>query len=345
MIKLDDFVINEIVPNLAEDSLGFLELGGRKAFHSQGFYGQGMVCAVVDTGVNPDHPELKGRVLKGKSFCSYTTSTNDDHGHGTHVAGSIAGLNVGHAPQGEILPVKVLSGGGFGNEEDIIKALEWLDTWRHPITGERVDMVNMSLSNTESGWSEFMQRFQDAVDTLVEHGTIVFCSAGNTGKEQVRYPAGFDSVVTVGAVDFNKDIAMFSTQGNHVDICQVGVNVISAWFKGGYAVMSGTSMSTPNGVGVGMLIGCKYKALFDVPMPEPVFYEVVKFNTKDLGIEGVDKVYGAGFFTLQPLELSIWLINGSKTMVVNGENKEMDVPAEIEDGRFDIPFRYIGREI
>lgn len=108
--------------------------------------------------------------------------------------------------------------------------------------------------------------------------------------------------------------------------------------------MSGTSMSTPMSCGVAMLMGSKYKALFSKAMPEPLFYEMVKFNTKDLGIEGVDKIYGAGFFTLQPLELNIWLINGSKTMVVNGANKEMDVPAEIENGRFDIPFRYIGQE-
>lgn len=341
-VKLDDYIIDNLLNELPEDALGFLELGGRKAFHSQGFYGQGMVCAVIDTGVNSEHPELKGKVLAGKSFVDYTTSTMDDGGHGTHVAGTIVGTNCGSAPKGEILPVKVLAGDGDGNLKDIIDACNWVDTWRHPKTGKRVDIVSMSLSAPASGWSNDLALFEAAINKLSEHGTIVFCSAGNTGTYEVRYPAGFDAVIAVGAVDFNKNIAMFSTKGEHVDICQVGVNVISAWYKGGYAEMSGTSMSTPMSSGIAMLLGCKYKQMFNATMSQVLFYETIKFNTKDLGIQGIDKIYGAGFFTLQPLELDIWLRDQSNIMTVNGKNITMDVPAKIEQGRFDIPFRYIG---
>lgn len=343
---LDDFKVDKILTELKQDDLKFLNLSGRKTFHSQGFYGQGIIVAVVDTGVN-EHNELKGRILKGKNFCKYRNSSNtsDDNGHGTHVAGSIAGANVGIAPKAQILPVKVLSGDGDGNIKDIIKALKWAKKYKHE-DGRKVSIVSMSLStNGKRESSKTMNEFHQAIKDLVNDNIAVICSAGNTYIEEKRYPAAYDEVICVGAVDINKQKAMFSTTGNHVDVCQVGVDVISCDYqnKNGYRVLSGTSMSTPIVSGIAALIACKYKEQFGKPISEEFLWKLLRFNTKDIGIKGVDKLYGAGFCTLQPLELCIEIQKDNKIAVVNGENVELETPATIDNGHFLIPARFFAQ--
>lgn len=345
MIKLDNFTIEQVAESLEEDDLKFLNLSGRKAFYSQRIYGQDIIVAVIDTGVNSEHPELNGRVLKGRNFCNYRSreDTRDDNGHGTHVAGSIAGTNVGIAPKAEILPVKVLDGSGGGSIDNIIEALRWIKNYKNP-DGRKVSIVSMSLSTDgkREGKTE-INEFHKAIKELVDSNIAVICSAGNTAKDQIRYPAAFDEVVCVGAVDITKNRAMFSTIGNHVDVCQVGVYVISAWYKGGYAALSGTSMSTPLVSGIAALIACKYKKLFKKDIPEPLLYEMLKFNTKDIGVPGIDKEYGAGFCTLQPLQADIWVQNDNVNIVVNKKTKTMDVaPQILPPGRFVVPFRFVG---
>lgn len=344
MEKLLDFTIDRQLVELGEDSLKFLDMSGRKAFHSQGIYGQGIIVAVVDSGVNKNHPELKGKVLKGRNYCSYKGKydTDDDNGHGTHVAGTIAGEKCGIAPKAEILPVKVLDGGGNGYISDITEALKWIKNYKHK-DGRKVKIVSMSLSTPNiSRFKEEIEDLHDAIKDLVENDIAVICSAGNTGKEQKRFPASFDEVICVGAVDIYKRKAMFSTIGSHVDVCQIGVDVISAWHKGGYASFSGTSMSTPIVSGIAALLACKYKELFGENIPEDYLWKQLKTNVKDLGIPGVDKEYGTGFCTLQPLTAHIEMQHNSNILKVNGEYVEMDRPITIENGRFMVPIRFLG---
>jgi len=328
------------------DEFQFLDLTGRRAYWSQGFYGQGEVAAVVDTGVSP-HEEFGDRLLPGRNFTKDfggdPDNTTDVMGHGTHCAGTIAGKNVGMAPKAEILPIKVLGGTrGEGTWDDIIAGLEYLKVWRHPKTNQKVSVVSMSLSSDGRGISSSqIQRLNQAVQDLVDMDIAIFCSMGNTGGYSLRYPASLDPVIAVGAVDIEKKAAYFTTTGDHVDICSIGVNVLSACHKGGYCKMSGTSMSTPMSAGNALQIANKYKETFDKRIKEPLLYDLVKFNTKDLGIKGVDKTHGAGFFTLQPLEVELWMMNNEKNVVVNGETIEMETPAKIEEGRFLIPIRYI----
>lgn len=347
MFKLDDFMVESVVQKPFEDAFNFLDLSGRKLFYNQGYHGQGVIVAVVDTGVNLNHPELQGKVLQGRNFCSYNkeTWTGDDHGHGTHVAGTIAGEKCGIAPKAKILPVKVLDGGGYGSDKAVIDACKWLKDWKDE-KGNRVDIVSMSLSTTKSEIGSLLEEFRQAIKALVDSGIAVIVSSGNTGDQSIRYPSYFEEPITVGAVDVQKNLAYFSTRGKQVDVCQVGVNVLSAWYQGRYAYMSGTSMSTPIVSGIAALLISKYKALFGKPMPEPVIYESLKLNTTDLGIPGTDIEYGAGFCTLnQRLMTEIKFKQGSQEIWVNGQKVISDAPVSVLNDRTMVPLRIFGENL
>lgn len=318
------------------DDLKFLEYTGRKAFYSQGYYGQNTVCAVIDSGVSP-HIEFEDRILEGRNTLqSYNNKTKwqDDRGHGTHVASSIAGKNVGIAPQAKILPVKVLDAtGGTNRVMDIIDGIIWARNWRSE-KGEQVDVISMSLSGTKASFGNYLDRFESEINKCVEEGIAVICSMGNTGINEVRVPAGFENVIAVGAVDIEKKQAKFTTIGDHVDVCQVGVDVIGANYTGGYVSLSGTSMSTPIVSGIACLLACRHKIKFRERITERKLYEQLKMNTKDLGIKGVDRIYGVGFCTLQPLNMTIETEVDSNIVKFNGEPITVDVPSRIENGRF-----------
>jgi len=113
VIKLHEFNVNQTLRELNPTDISFLNLSGYKCYHTQGINGQNTTIAVIDTGVSP-HIELRGKLLQGRSFVDYTRRPFDDNGHGTHVAGTIAGANVGAAPGAQILPVKVLDADGNG---------------------------------------------------------------------------------------------------------------------------------------------------------------------------------------------------------------------------------------
>jgi len=137
-----------------------------------------------------------------------------------------------------------------------------------------------------------LNNLQTEISKLCKDGILVVCSAGNTGITELRYPGAYDEVVCVGAVDVQKKQANFTTQGNQVDVCQVGIDVISAYYEGGYIALSGTSMSTPIISGIACLLACQHKQKFKERISETKLYEALKMNTKDLGIKGVDKIYG-----------------------------------------------------
>lgn len=203
---------------------------------SQGGFGP---IAIIDSGIMPSQADLNGQVLSGYNFVSDTTDTNDDNGHGTHVAGIVSAAtnnatgvsSIGF--RGSLLPVKVLDSTGAGNYGDVASGIIFA-------TDNGAKIINLSLGGSSSS-----RTLHDAVKYALSRGVVVVAAAGNNGNSTAVYPAAYPGVIAVTASDQNDNLASFSSYGSHVYISAPGVNVISTYNTGGYATMSGTSMSTP----------------------------------------------------------------------------------------------------
>jgi subtilisin len=207
--------------------------------------GAGVRVAVVDTGIDRDHPDLQANIAGGVNFVarSWTkpadpNAWDDDNGHGSHVAGIIAAVDndigvIGVAPEASLYAVKVLDKTGRGYLSDIAAGLEWC-------ADNGIDIANMSL-----GTDTDVQSFHDACDAAADAGVILVAAAGNDGKD-VDYPGAYSSVLAVAATDDNDNVASWSSPGPQVAIAAPGVSVYSTWKGGGYNTISGTSMATPH---------------------------------------------------------------------------------------------------
>lgn len=217
--------------------------------------GDGIKVAVVDTGVNPNHPDLAGQVLPGKDMVNHDDDPMDDHGHGTHVAGTIAAVAnnfvgvAGVAPHARIIPVKVLAANGSGTNDTIAEGI--LEAAK---LGAKV--INMSLGGPDNS-----QTLDAAIQQVERQGVIVVCAAGNDNVNTPFYPAANDGVIGVAAVDPANRKASFSNYGDYIDVAAPGTNIVSTGFQGGYVKMSGTSMASPHVAGAVAVLLSKYPAL------------------------------------------------------------------------------------
>lgn len=246
--------------------------------------------AIVDTGISADHPDLKANLQGGYNAIDPSKSWNDDNGHGSHVAGTVAALNnaigvVGVAPLADLYAVKVLNRRGSGFLSDVIEGIQW-----SVANGMRV--VNMSL-----GTSSDVQSFHDAVIAAYNAGVVVVAAAGNSGSA-VGYPAAYPEVIAVSATDSNNNLASFSSRGPEVDLAAPGVSVYSTYKGTGYATMSGTSMAAPHVTGSAALVlntpvGA-YDADADGVWDPAEVQQKLQDRAVDLGDSGYDTLYGWG---------------------------------------------------
>ncbi len=210
--------------------------------------------AIIDTGINLSHPDLKANIKGGFSAVNYTKSYNDDNGHGTHVAGIVAALDnsfgvVGVGPKIDLYAVKVLNRNGSGYLSDIIEGLDWVIQQKKTYGGDWV--INMSF-----GTPTYSQTFAEAIKRVADSGIIQVAAAGNSGPNDntVLYPAKFDEVIAVSAIDKDGNIASWSSRGPEVDLCAPGVDIYSTYKKSSYQTLSGTSMAAPHVAGVAALL-------------------------------------------------------------------------------------------
>ena len=226
--------------------------------------------AVIDTGVDLDHPDLNVYTAGAKN-CSTGKSAEDGNGHGTHVAGTIGALDnangvVGMAPGARIWPVRVLNNQGSGTWSGIICGIDYVTA-----NASQIEVANMSLGGTGTDDGNCGRSNNDAMHTAicnsVAAGVTYVVAAGNeTDNAANHVPAAYDEVITVSALaDFNglpgggaaatcradvdDTFASFSNYGADVDLIAPGVCINSTWKGGGYSTISGTSMASPHVAG------------------------------------------------------------------------------------------------
>ena len=250
------------------------------------FTGKGVKVAVIDTGVDYFHPELKANYHGGYDFVNSDTNPMDDDGHGTHVAGIIAavdndvwfrGMVVGVAPDAELYALKVLDSDGNGWVSDINAAIDWA-------IENDMDVISMSLGRS-TDFTSMRRLCQEAYDS----GIVIVAAAGNGDGNYVSYPAAYDSVIAVTAIEQNDSIACFSNIGPEIELAAPGGSILSTYMGNQYATLSGTSMATPHVSGVVALLLSADSGL------EPAeVRELLAATATDLGEEGKDNYYGYG---------------------------------------------------
>ncbi|NOQ55671.1 MAG: S8 family serine peptidase [Nanohaloarchaea archaeon] len=219
---------------------------GADSVWAQGIFGTGVNVAVLDTGVDIDHPELDGSIISCETLVLGTTC-DDDHGHGTHVSGIITADGVdadakGVAPDAGIYMYKVCGADGSCYESDMIAAMEAAVLTDAKVMSISIGGGNFAGDNCDS------DPLAAKVNWVVSHGITVVVASGND-RFYVSSPACASGAIAVGAVDKSDSLAYFSNFGPSLDIVAPGVNIYSSLIDG-YASWSGTSMSTPHVSGV-----------------------------------------------------------------------------------------------
>ncbi|KAI9218696.1 peptidase S8/S53 domain-containing protein, partial [Blastocladiella britannica] len=237
-------------------SWGLIRTGERNLDLSQGYNypdeaGSGITVYVVDTGIDVTHPEFEGRASWGNTACSGCAS-KDDHGHGTHCAGTIGGKTFGVAKKVKVVAVKVLGADGSGTDADVIAGINWAAN-AAKATG-KPGVLSMSLGGGKS------DTLDQAVKAAIAGGATFAVAAGNdstSGSEADACegsPSGVAEAIVVGATDKTDARAYFSDTGKCVSIFAPGVSILSAKPGGGSQSMDGTSMATPHVAGVAAIV-------------------------------------------------------------------------------------------
>ncbi len=253
-----------------------------------------VVIAIVDTGIDPGHPELAGKLAAGYDFVNGDPDPSDDEGHGTFCAG-LAGA-VGNNGQGiagvawnaRLMPVKVLDAYGTGYTSDVAAGVIWA-------VDQGADVINLSLGSFFP--SNLMA---DAVDYALSHDVVVVAAAGNTYHldNSPIYPAAFPDVIAVAAVGASDEHAYYSTVGDYVDVAAPGGNsegsrlILSIFGDGvnrGYAWGQGTSFAAPHVAGIAGLLRSANLLLSNLQVAE-----IITSTAQDKGAPGWDPEYGWG---------------------------------------------------
>jgi subtilisin family serine protease len=210
---------------------------------------------VIDTGVASAHSEFTGRVRSGYSVIGDGRGTNDCHGHGTHVAGTVAGARFGFATAANIIPVRVLDCYGSGSTSGVIAGINWMIT--NHVDGQPA-VANLSLGGS------YDSATNDAINRAVADGITVVVAAGNESTDAcTKSPASAAAAITVGSTTSTDSKSYFSNTGACVDIFAPGSSIISAGVStnSASAIMSGTSMAAPHVAGVAALVLGNARAL------------------------------------------------------------------------------------
>jgi len=263
-----------------------------------------IIVAVLDTGVDLNHPDLEDSLVEGWDFVDNDSQPMDENGHGTHVAGTIAavtnnltgvaGVNWGGTFGTKIMPLRVLDANGVGSTYDIAKAIVYA-------TEHGAKVINMSFGGDSSS-----TLVEQAADYAYYNGVVLVASSGNESANTISYPAAHNSVIAVGAVRYDKQLAYYSNYGPEQELVAPGGDmtvdqngdgyldgILSTYYAtrtshSEYTFLQGTSMAAPHVSGVVALLMAR-------GFTEPnEIRQILKNTAEDLGDPGFDEYYGYG---------------------------------------------------
>jgi hypothetical protein len=247
-----------------------------------------VVVAVIDSGINRDHPAFEGRVLQGYDFIYEDDDPNDENGHGTHVAGIVAAsANHDQGVAGvcgfcQILPVKIVTARGQYSPMGVREGLKYAAN-----QGARIAVL--SLGNHVGS-----SLIKEGIDYALAHGVFIVAAAGNNDSATLFYPAAYEGVLAVSATDRSDQKLKSSNYGDYIAVSAPGADILSTYHilddeQGGYRKLSGTSMAAPFVAGLAGLLLAQD--------PERTSEDLARLLTTtavDLGESGWDPIFGHG---------------------------------------------------
>jgi subtilisin family serine protease len=262
--------------------------------------GDGVLVAVVDTGVDASHPELKGSVVATFDAIEFEKGLNK---HGTSIAGLIAAHStmMGAAPRARILAARVIGPTGMGGTFNILRGLDWAAA-----NGARI--INMSFAGpSDPATHRFLQFAHNK-------GIVLIACAGNAGpKSPPLYPGADPNVIAVSATDARDNLFERSNRGNYIAVAAPGADILVAVPNGAFEMSSGTSLSAAEVSGVAALILQRKPEL----NPDQV-RAILQSSATDLGPKGHDSLFGAG------------LVNAYSALITEAPPPSSDAPPSVE---------------
>lgn len=259
--------------------------------HHKRTKGHGVRVAVLDTGIDDEHPDLADGIDAARDFTRSIVAHRDRNSHGTHVAGTIGaranGIGViGVAPECRLLIAKVLGDSGGGDGAGVAAGVDWA-------CEQGADIISMSLGSPQQD-----RRIALAIERATLAGKFVITAAGNDGQaNSVNYPAKLAYTLAVAAFMKDGKLARFSSRGPEVDVAAPGQDILSTLPQRRYGLMSGTSMATPFVSGVVALMLAAHRAAEGAQTPLTNMAELREHVAKtalDAGVPGKDDEYGFG---------------------------------------------------
>lgn len=254
-----------------------------KNFWRQGYTGKGIRVGIIDSGCDYNHEALKDKVITGENFTKDDAGNyylyNDYEGHGTHVAGIVAASNMGNgkvmgiAPDVELVIAKALDKNGKGTYASIVNAIQFC-------IDNKCDIINMSLGGSTPD-KQLEMKIKEAV---YDKNIAVVVASGNDAKgdtgetDEINYPAYYEPVISVGALDKDFNVTKFSNSNKYVDIVAAGKDIISTYKNNTYTVLDGTSMACPQITGILALLKQKFKVDHKrEPSESELYSQLVKY--------------------------------------------------------------------
>lgn len=250
--------------------------------------GQGVVVAIIDTGVDTTHPDLADKIIGGYNFTSEDGGNKDIYtdynGHGTHVAGIIVAENnemgvLGVAPNCKLLILKILNRFGEGSYNGLISALQYIKRWQGQ-NGEKVQVINLSL-----GGPTHKDELYTVIKELHTLGIVIVSAAGNEGDglsttDEISFPGFYKETLSIGSINQQLAPSIFSDSHLNIDFVAPGEGILSTHLNGEYVELNGTSMATPHVSGATALALQLIKSCTPPLIPAQIKYYFTKHALK-----------------------------------------------------------------